>query len=96
MFGLGFASGVNVGPELQFLSPGRQPTSGEAVIAQAMTYALSSREYNDVVFLDDCTCEMGIDPRVFAKETVLGAVAYCIAAQVNRELRFFQTGERGR
>jgi len=27
---------------------------------------------------------------------VPGAVAYCIGAQVNRELRFFQTGERGR
>jgi hypothetical protein len=71
MFGLGFAAGVGVGPELQFLSPGRQPTSGEAVIAQAMTYAISSREYNDVVFLGDSTCEMGIDPRVLAKETGL-------------------------
>jgi hypothetical protein len=73
MFGLGFAAGVGVDPELQYLSPGRQPTSGEAVVAQAMTYALSSREYNDVVFLGDSTCEMGIDPRVFAKETGLSA-----------------------
>jgi hypothetical protein len=47
MFGLGFAAGVGVDPELRYLSPGRQPTSG-------------------------------------------------IGAQVNRELRFFQTGERGR
>ena len=48
MFGLGFAAGVGVDPELRYLSPGRQPTSSG------------------------------------------------IGAQVNRELRFFQTGERGR
>ena len=58
-------------PELQFLPPGRQPTSSEAVIGQAMAYAISSREYNDVVFLGDSPCQMGIDPRVFAKKTGL-------------------------
>jgi len=73
MFGAGYAAGQRVEPELDFLSPGRAPNSGEAVIGVAMTYAISSRDYNDLVFLGDSTCEMGIDPHRLANESGLSA-----------------------
>ena len=42
MFGLGFAAGVGVDPELRYLSPGRQPTSGIDASGQPRIAVLSN------------------------------------------------------
>jgi hypothetical protein len=62
-----YCIGRGVDPELSFLDPQRAPTVDEAIIAQALTYAIRSREMNDVVFLGDSTCRMGIKPELFSR-----------------------------
>jgi hypothetical protein len=66
-----YCVGRGVGPELSFLSPQRAPTVDEAIVAQALTYAIRSRERNDVVFLGDSTCRMGIKPELFSRASGL-------------------------
>lgn len=46
----------------QFLKPGRFPTKEEFDALAPLLYATRSHEDNDVVFLGESTCLMGIDP----------------------------------
>jgi hypothetical protein len=62
-----YGIGLGIDPELQFLAPTHAPTIDEATVAQAMTYAIASREYSDVIFVGDSTCRMGVRPESFTK-----------------------------
>jgi hypothetical protein len=59
--------------EERFINPGRAPTVDEASFTNPIEYALSSYEFNDVIFVGDSTCHDGIDPKQFESLTHLRA-----------------------
>jgi hypothetical protein len=67
LFGASYCLGRTADPEVTFLDPQRAPTIDEAVVAQAMSYAIASHENNDVIFLGDSTSRMGIKPEAFTE-----------------------------
>jgi hypothetical protein len=67
--------------ERQFLKCYRAPNSPEAEMLFPMEYALESGEYNDVIFIGDSSCRMGIDPIQFTELT--GLIAYNLGGQLS-------------
>jgi hypothetical protein len=62
----------------RFLRLSTPPDGSEAVAAIPMEYALSSSEYNDVIFVGDSAPLYGIDPRYFDELT--GLKTYSLAS----------------
>jgi hypothetical protein len=61
-----------------FMKVSRRPTSEEAIAAIPIEYAMTSKEYNDVVFFGDSAPLCAIDPIYFEKLT--GLKAYNLAS----------------
>jgi hypothetical protein len=76
---IGYQVGRQTDSELRFFEPRRPPTSDEALVACPIEYALRSDERNDVIFLGDSTCRIGIDPIRF--ERLSGLRAFNLGSQ---------------
>jgi hypothetical protein len=70
---VGYCIGKNTESDLRFFEPRRPPTLDEACVACPIEYALRSNEENDVIFVGDSTCRVGIDPTRFEQATGLRA-----------------------
>jgi hypothetical protein len=74
-----YCVGRNTESELRFFEPRRPPTVDEALVACPIEYALRSNDRNDVIFLGDSTCRVGVDPIRF--ERLSGLRAFNLGSQ---------------
>jgi hypothetical protein len=65
--------------ERQFLKNYRAPGEAEIINEIPMRYAMTSNEYNEVIFLGGSTCTVGVDACRFERET--GSTAYNLGGQ---------------
>jgi hypothetical protein len=65
--------GMQAEESRQFLKEDRPPNAPEAEMVVPMNYALESNDANDVVFLGDSACRVGIDPKLFGEVAGLSA-----------------------
>ena len=81
---------LNSGP--QFLPRHRVPWYAESVIYYHMEYAISSDEYNDVIFLGASAAQAGLATRSFEEQTGLSAynLSTFINFQTDTQLEMFE------